>query len=421
MKKIRLQGLDKDLYQDTLSNGLSIYMLPYEEKNNYFISYATKYGSDVTNFILEGKENSVPLGVAHYLEHKMFEEPSGEDPFTFFSRSGSDGNASTSYDYTQYICVGNKCFPENLRYLLQFVNEPYFTDENVLKEKGIISEEIKMYNDLPDYKLEMKLRENVYHTSAKRYDIAGTISEIKRITKDDLYHCYHAFYTPNNMFVLITGKFDVEEAHRIIEEELGKKKSKPLPKILFVKEPKKVVKEEETIVGDVEIPKIGFAIKVPKKSISLTGLECDLYLNMLTTILFGSSSEFKERVRQDKILNDIYMEWEDDAEFKTFYLLASSTEPDRLLSEIQYELSHISIVKKTLERIKKVWIANEVKMIDHVDKMQNILFDDIIHYGDVVDNRIEVKTMTSLVKKIDMSEVSIVKMMQKKNKEIMDS
>ena len=419
MKQIKLHGLDQVLYHDTLLNGLDVYLLPYEDKNNYYISYATKYGSDVTNFISESGEHKVPLGVAHYLEHKMFEEPSGMDPFTFFSKSGSDGNASTSYDYTQYICVGNKNFDENLRYLLQFVNTPYFTDENVEKEKGIISEEIKMYDDLPEYKLEALLRENVYHVSSKKYDIAGTIPEIKKITKEDLYHCYEAFYIPNNMFVLITGKFDPELAFHIIEEELGGKDSKPLPKILFESEPKIVVKKEETIQDNVEIPKIGVAIKIPKKTITLDGLECDLYLSMLTTMLFGSSSEFRERVRQDKILNDIYTEWEDDTDYKTFYLLASSTEPDQLFSEIQYELNHISVVKKTFERIKKVWIANEVKMIDHIDKTQHNFFDDIIRYGTIIDNRIEVirkmnvKTLESMLKQIDLSEISNIKMIER--------
>ena len=218
MNALELKGLDKTLYYDRLDNGLDIYLLPYGDKKNYYISYATKYGSDILNFKVDGKNYIPPLGVAHYLEHKMFEEPNGEDPFTFFSYSGSDGNASTSYDSTQYICYGTKKFGENLRYLLKFVNNPYFTRENVEKEKGIISEEIHMYNDIPDYQLEMKLRENLFHSSPRKYDIAGTIEEIKRITKDDLYHCYNAFYTPNNMFILIAGSFDVGEAVSIIDE-----------------------------------------------------------------------------------------------------------------------------------------------------------------------------------------------------------
>ena len=297
MKAIELKGLEKTLFHEQLKNGLDIYLLPYPDKTNYFISYATRYGSDVLSF-KDGGEYTPPLGVAHYLEHKLFEEPSGEDPFTFFSYSGSDGNASTSYDNTQYICMGSKNFKENLSYLLRFVNNPYFTDENVEKEKGIIAEEIKMYNDQPDYKCEMKLRENLYHISPRRYDIAGSVDEIKRITKEDLYKCYEAFYKPNNMFVLITGKFDPEEALSIIKEELDHKVEDELPIVIKVKEPKTVVKASDTIYESIEIPKIGYGVKIPKSCISLDELETNLYLNMLTTILFGASSEFRERTRE---------------------------------------------------------------------------------------------------------------------------
>ena len=210
MKEIELVGLDKTIYTETLSNGLEIYLIPYDNKKNYYISYATRYGSDIKNFKVNDKEYNPPLGIAHYLEHKMFEEESGIDPFEFFSQTGTDANASTSYDNTQYICYGNKNFKENLKYLIRFVNSPFFTDENVEKEKGIITEEIKMYRDIPDYKLEMQLRECLYHNSPRRIDIAGTVEEINKITKEDLYNCYNNFYSPNNMFILIVGNFKIE-------------------------------------------------------------------------------------------------------------------------------------------------------------------------------------------------------------------
>ena len=421
MKTIELVGLEKTLYHETLKNGLEIYLLPYEDKTNYYISYATRYGSDVLSF-KDSEEYTPPLGVAHYLEHKLFEEPSGEDPFTFFANSGSDGNASTSYDNTQYICMGSKNFKENLEYLLRFVNNPYFTDENVEKEKGIIAEEIKMYNDQPDYKLEMKLRENLYHISPRRYDIAGSIDEIKRITKEDLYKCYEAFYKPNNMFVLITGKFDPEEALKVIKEQLDHKIEDELPTIIKVKEPKSVVKEEETIKETIEIPKIGYGIKVPKSTIPLEEVERNLYLNMFSTILFGASSEFRERVRESKVLNDLYIDWEEEENYYTFYLLASTTSPEELLEEIKYEFSHISITENSLERIKKVWIANEIKMIDSPEKAQSYLFDDLITYKKPIPNRMEIikkmdiKTLEKLVKEIDLSHRSILKMLPKKSK-----
>ena len=409
MKEIELSSLDMKVYQETLKNGLEIYLIPYDNKQNYFITYATKYGSDVLEFETSDKHFKPPLGIAHYLEHKMFEMESGEDPFTFFSESGTGSNAMTSYRSTKYICYGTKRFDENLRYLLKFVNEPYFTDSNVEKEKGIIAEEIKMYDDLVDYKTEMKLRQNIYKNNSRKYDIAGTVEDIYKITKEDLYDSYNSFYTPNNMFVLIVGNFNVREAIKIIKEELESKEVKELPKIIDPKEPNKVVVKEETIYEAVEVPKVAIGLKVPRKKIKLSEEELDLYLCMLTNMLFGASSEFRERARVDKLLNDIYTEWETTNDFKTFYLFATTIKPNSLVKEINEEFDNISVSEKAFNRIKKVWIANEVKIVDNIDRIEHNIYDDIISYNKIINNRVEMirkmnfKTLNKLIKEIDFS------------------
>ena len=409
MKEIELSSLDMKVYQETLKNGLEIYLIPYDNKQNYFITYATKYGSDVLEFETSDKHFKPPLGIAHYLEHKMFEMESGEDPFTFFSESGTGSNAMTSYRSTKYICYGTKRFDENLRYLLKFVNEPYFTDPNVEKEKGIIAEEIKMYDDLVDYKTEMKLRQNIYKNNSRKYDIAGTVEDIYKITKEDLYDSYNSFYTPNNMFVLIVGNFNVREAIKIIKEELESKEVKELPKIIDPKEPNKVVVKEETIYEAVEVPKVAIGLKVPRKKIKLSEEELDLYLCMLTNMLFGASSEFRERARVDKLLNDIYTEWETTNDFKTFYLFATTIKPNSLVKEINEEFDNISVSEKAFNRIKKVWIANEVKIVDNIDRMEHNIYDDNISYNKIINNRVEMirkmnfKTLNKLIKEIDFS------------------
>ena len=204
MKEIKLKGLDLTSYVETLDNGLEVIYVPFKDKKNYFVSYATRYGSETTTFIPAGskEEIKVPDGIAHFLEHKMFEQEDGVDPFSYFSESGTGANASTSFDNTQYIFYGTKNFEDNLRFLLKYVNEPYYTDENVEKEKGIIAEELKMYEDMPDWQCETKLREAVYKVHPRRVDIGGTVEEIMKITKEDLYTCYNNFYSPNNMFLL---------------------------------------------------------------------------------------------------------------------------------------------------------------------------------------------------------------------------
>ena len=396
-------------------------MLPYENKKNYFISYATRFGSDVIEFTdNQKKKHTPPLGIAHFLEHKMFEQESGEDPFAFFSESGTDSNASTSFDNTEYICYGTKEFQKNLRYLLSFVNSPYYTDQNVKKEKGIIAEEIKMYNDIPDFQLEMKLRECLYKNHPRRIDIAGTIEEIEKITKEDLYACYNNFYIPNNMFVLMVGNFQKEEALRIVKEELGYKKSVPLPKIKKVVEPDKVNESRLEVKGAVEIPKIALGLKIPTAKLPVKGFELSCYLNMLSTILFGSSSEFRERVRQEKLTSSMTMEWEKIEDFHTLYITAATQEPDTLEKEIKKELKNLSISEKDFERIQKVWIANEVRMIDNIDMTVNNLYEDILNYHEVIPNKIELikkmkfKKLKELVEKIDFQNTSVVKMMTNK-------
>lgn len=417
MKKINLKGLDLVAYTETLSNGLDVIFVPFEKKSNYYISYATRFGSEITSFTPAGEKKSikVPDGIAHFLEHKMFEQESGEDPFAYFSKSGTGANASTSYDNTQYICYGTKNFIDNLRYLIQYVNAPYYTDENVEKEKGIIAEELKMYADLPDVQLETKLRENVYHVHPRRVDIGGTVDEIYKITKEDLYLCYHNFYSPNNMFILVVGKFPMEEAMSVIHQELDTRENLEKAEIATIKEKKSVRKKEDSFVGNIQVPKIAVGLKVPIADLGeYEDLELDLYLTMFTTMLFGSSSLFRERARNEKLLNNFYSDWDNTEQYKTYMILSSTNHPESLVQEIKKELSNHELDEAMFDRMKKVWIANEVKMADYIDSTVNNVFDDMIRYHKVIPNKVDMirkmnmKTLEKIVSKIDFDNLSVV-------------
>lgn len=417
MKKINLKNIDMTLYTEVLSNGLEIYMLPYKDKKNYYVSFVTRYGSDVLEFTdISKKTHKPPLGIAHFLEHKMFEEESGEDPFTFYAKSGTDCNACTSCTNTQYMFWGSKNFNKNLEYLLRFVTHPYFTDQNVKKEKGIIAEEIKMYNDMPDYKIERKLRECVYKNSPRRLDIAGSVSEINKITKEDLYTCYNNFYIPSNMFVLITGNFDPDIALEIIRNELDSNDKRKVPKIKKITEPLKVCEEKKVMKGNIEIPKIGIGLKISTKDIKLDKFELHLYLDMLSTIMFGDSSLFKERVRDKKILNDLSVSWENIDDISVLHIYGVSIKPDELINEVLSEFNSITVDEESFNRIKKVWIAREIKMIDDIEGMADNLCYDLIKYKKVISNKIDIiknmkfKVLKDLVKNTNFKNYSIVKM-----------
>ena len=418
MKEIKLNGLDLSTYVETLANGLEAIYIPLKDKKNYFVSYATRYGSETTTFTPVGsdKEIKVPDGIAHFLEHKMFEQEDGVDPFSYYSESGTGANASTSFDNTQYIFYGTKNFEDNLRFLLKYVNEPYYTDENVEKEKGIIAEELKMYEDIPDWKCETKLREALYHIHPRRVDIGGTVDEIMKITKEDLYTCYENFYSPNNMFLLMVGNFDLDSASKIVHEMLDNIENKGKPIVRKICEPNEVYIKNQVIKLDIKVPKIGIGLKIPIENLSeYDDLMLDLYFEMLSTLCFGPSSEFREKVRNKKILNSFYSEWEAIDGFRTLLIFASTNNSDELINEIIGEFKNISIDENAFSRMKKVWIANEVKMADYVDSIEANIYDDILNYKRIIPNKLDlirslnISDMNNILKKIDFSNLAIIK------------
>lgn len=420
MKEINFsKELDLTYHYEKLKNGLEVYLVPMDKKDKYFITYATKFGSVATKFTpyKEKSERKVPNGVAHFLEHKMFEQEDGVDPFTFFSESGTDANASTNFNLTRYICYGTKNFEKNLRYLIKYVNSPYFTDENVEKEKGIIAQEINMYKDEAEYAIEDTLRKNTYHSDNHRIDIAGEISDIESITKEDLYLCYDNFYQPQNMFLLIVGKFDLENAKSIIDEVVRplKNKTGELPKIKYEKEKKPVKRESEVVPFNISIPKIMMSLKSERIRFDMKDeVKLDIYLNVILDLVFGNSSTFKERVTNNNLLTKFYFDIETVQNYKTIYLYAESTKPSELIEEIKKEFLNIQIMEEDLERYKKVLIASSIKSADYVDAVTINLTDDISKYNKVVENPIDIyrelnmKELNTVLKGIDFKNRAVV-------------
>ena len=208
MNKIPLNKLDLDLYHEVLNNGLNVYMIPNNKINNVYATYTTAYGSYDSEFIPIGQNEyiKVPDGIAHFLEHKMFEQEDGIDPFTFFSKNGADVNAYTSFFGTTYLFSGVDKFKENLEYLLSYVESPYFTDENVEKEKGIILQELKMHKDNPYRAGEIKIIENSFVINPIRIPVIGTEESIKSITKEDLYSSLRTKHIVRTVLILFAVK-----------------------------------------------------------------------------------------------------------------------------------------------------------------------------------------------------------------------
>lgn len=418
MKKINLEKLDLTLNYEKLDNGLEIYLVPIENSKKYFMTYATRYGSTVNVFTPNGskKERKVPFGIAHFLEHKMFEMEDNIDPFTFFSESGTDANAATSYDYTKYICSGTKNFINNLKYLIKYVSSPYFTDKNVEKEKGIITEEINMYKDEAIFSIENTLRANTYFEDPRKYDIAGEVKDIKEITKEDLYTCYENFYCPQNMFILIVGNFNLDETMNTIKEECQNLKNKyeSLPKLKEIKEPFEVRKKYEVKPFNITVPKLMVSIKLKKDKFEIKDkLKLDLYLNLITSVLFGMASKFREEALDNNLMTEFFTDYETTDNYIVLYIYSETTYPNELLEKIIEELKNMDIKEEDLTRYKKVWTSQEIRLAESTDNTSDNLFDDIIRYKKVIPNKIEI------YKELNMDELNkVIKSFDYQNKAV---
>lgn len=423
MKEIKLSGLDQSVLYKKLDNGLDVYFIPYKNKTNYTMHYVAKYGSRNTNFkALNSKEIiNLPDGIAHFLEHKMFEQEDGVDPFTFAAKTGTSSNATTSFKTTRYFFEGNTGFEENLDYLLTFVNSPYFTDENVDKEKGIIGEEIKQYDDEVEWFLDEELRKAIFEKDSVRNDIAGTIESISKITKELLYQTHEIYYQPSNMILVISGNFDPDIALKVIQNNQALNSRTTNHKIEEKKivEPTKVFEKEKELEFNIVNPKVAYAIKIPLEKIKDKYLFC-LYLGLFNNIKFGLSSEFRERMKQKKLMTSFYTEREIYGDYLIMVFVANSEKPKELISEIKHELNNFNISETEIERLKKVWISSEVIMIDDIAiTLDNILYD-IINYGKVIDNKVEIfkklnlKELEKVIKSIDFDNASSVVINPKK-------
>ena len=228
MKKIKLSKLDEVIYEETLDNGLKVFIYKMKGFVKKYACFETRYGSINNNFVPEGSDSlkRFPLGIAHFLEHKLFESNENENIFKVFEDNGAYVNAATSYEKTYYYFDTVNNFDKCLTTLIDFVQSPYFTDETVEKEKGIIGQEMDMRHDNTNLFLYEKLINNGLNNIYYKDSIIGTKNSIDKITKEDLYKCYNTFYNPSNMYLVIVGDIDEEKTLSLIKENQSKKEFK---------------------------------------------------------------------------------------------------------------------------------------------------------------------------------------------------
>lgn len=371
MESIRYEHLQETLYYEVMDNGLHVYILPKPGFQKTYATFATKYGSVDNHFQVEGQaEVKVPDGIAHFLEHKMFEEPTG-DIFATFASHGASANAFTSFDQTVYLFSATEHVNENIQTLVDFVQNPYFTDQNVEKEKGIIGQEIDMYADNPDWRVYFGLIEAMYQKHPVHIDIAGTVESIRTITKEMLYECYNTFYHPSNMLLFVVGGVDPQEVIDMVRSNQEQKDYKPQGSIqrFFEPEPEQVGEARREAKLAVSLPKCLFGFK--ETDVGLTGeqlLRRDMTTQLMMDLLFGSSTRLFQKLYDEDLISDSFgHEYNSSPQYAFSAIGGDTKDPDQLLARIREEVD--AIVEKgfestDFERARKKKIGGYLRMLN---------------------------------------------------------
>lgn len=418
MKKIKLNGIDEEIYYEKLENGLDVYLYNKDECTNNYVTFTTKFGSINSEFKPIGKNKfiKVPHGVAHFLEHKVFVQKEEPQPEEFFANSGAICNAYTTFKNTTYLFSGPNNLIENVNFLLDYVQSPYFTKENVDSEKGIITQEIHMCDDNPTDVLYEHIRKNSFHHNPFKDSIIGTTEDIKKITPDILFDCYNTFYNPQNMFLVVTGNFNIKEVLNSIIANQAKKKFEKTSNIEIkdYNEPDEVVKEKEVVIINTPLPKIAYNIKISLAEINMDTRKYNLYLFIIFSILFDDTSLFDEEGKRENIItNSMYINILNCDSHLLISLINETNYYNKLIDKIEERLKNIKISENDLERKKRVLISNELFSFENIEIINEMIVDSIIF-----ENKIE-SDMIGLIKTLNIEELNdIISALNLNNKSI---
>ncbi|WP_028782844.1 EF-P 5-aminopentanol modification-associated protein YfmH [Thalassobacillus devorans] len=379
MKELVYNQLKEKIYTETLDNGLKVFLLSKPDMVKTFGIFATDYGSIDQTFTPIGKSETVtvPEGIAHFLEHKLFEKED-RDVFQDFTRQGASANAFTSFTKTAYLFSATSNIEKNLETLLDFVQDPFFSDQSVEKEKGIIAQEIKMYDDQPDWRAFFGTIQSLFHDHPVRVDIAGTVESIEEITKEDLYTCYETFYHPSNMTLFIAGNFNPEDMMKQIKDNQNSKEFANTPSIQrsYPEEPETVAKSYEKIEMPVTTSKCMIGIK--EKVAGLSGkelLKAELLSSMILSHYFSKSGEFYEELYENDLIDDsFHYETDLDRQFGFTILGGDSRKPDELaerVKEMLHQLKEREIAAEDFDRMKKKKIGQFLRAMNSMEFIAN--------------------------------------------------
>ena len=373
MQLIESLKIKEKAYIEKLDNGMTVIIIPKPNLDKKYIIWGTNFGSIDNRFIMPKTKEEVfiPDGVAHFLEHKLFEQPNGTNSLDTLMALGLDANAYTTNDHTAYLFECTNNFYEGLDELMDYVQHPYFTDENVEKEKGIIGQEIKMYDDEPSWRLYMNAMDCMYKENPIKIDIAGSIESISKITPDVLYKCYNTFYNPSNMIMVVCGNFKPEELLKEIKKRLVQKEEQGEIKRIYPAKEKTINKSYKEINMQVSTPIFvigykdadGMTDDIVKKHIAI-----EILLNMI----IGKSSEtYKNLYESGDLLSKPDTDYEFSKEYAHILISGKSENPEK--------------IKERIEKTVEDYIKNGLDEEQFNRSRKKIYGDYVVEYNNVGD------------------------------------
>lgn len=375
MEKITNERVQDSYYSIKHPSGLRIFVYPKEGSNSTYAIFGTRYGSVDTTFRRSDEKEicKVPEGIAHFLEHKLFESEDG-DAFARYAKTGASANAYTSFDMTCYLFSCTENVYESLEILLDFVQSPYFTEQTVQKEQGIIGQEIRMYDDDPQWRVMFNLLKALYHHHPVKIDIAGTVESIAEITPEYLYRCYHTFYNLNNMALCVAGNIDPERVLELCDKMLKPSEQIEVERI-FEEEPAGVVQERVEQRLSVTIPLFQLGFKEPARRRTVQELA---QTDVLLELLASDASPLYRRLLDQNLINTASFgsEYFEGPGYAAVIFSGESKDPDAVAKEIRGEVERLrreGIPAEAFERARKAVYGRNVAALNSAEAIANAM------------------------------------------------
>ena len=418
MKTIKLKGIDEVLYYDVCDNGLPIYMWVNDRVNNFYATLSVKYGAVDTEFKFNEEDDYIKVsdGIAHFLEHVKFNESDDTTAHDYYNKIGASINAFTTFNFTSYEVFSSTDFNNCVNHLLDYVQKPYFTDALTEKEKGIICEEVKMGKNNPGHKLYYGMNNALYFEDKRRIYVTGDEDDVRGITTDELNLVFDTFYHPKNMFMVITGNFNPDEAVALIKENQARKEFPEYknPIVKRVKEPMGVIENYIEVEANIEIPKVKMGFKMGLDSFGdIDPMLLSVYLSVILRNNFGATSLLREELMEKELVTNFGATRELFQDVITIEINIETKYPTEVINIVKEKLNNLTITKEEVRRRSKANIASLINDYDDIEYVNSDLSEQLVQfdrfYNDIYDiyNSLKLKEAKEIISKMDFSNGTI--------------